>query len=68
MYSVDFGTGDTVVPDRTGVGVDNVAIDGGAENPVADVAFWYERLLEVPFDNVPLFEGLELGTPEDDAT
>ena len=60
VYSVDSGTGDVVVPDRTGAGVDDVAIDTGAENPVAEVAFWYEPLLGEPFDEVPLLE-LPLG-------
>ena len=57
MYSVDSGTGETVVSDRTGVGVDDVATDTGAENSVAEVAYWYEWLLGEPFDEVPFLEG-----------
>ena len=40
MYSVDFGTGETVVPIEIGVSVDDVTIDASAEDPVVDEAFW----------------------------
>ena len=54
VYSVDSDTGDTGDPDRIEVGVDDVAIDTDAENTVAEVAFWFERLLGEPFDELPL--------------
>ena len=40
MYSVDSCTGDTVVPDKMGLGVDDVTTDTAAEDFVAEAAFW----------------------------
>ena len=39
-YFVDSGTGDTVVPARIGLGVDDVTTDATAEDLVAEVALW----------------------------
>ena len=39
-YFVDSGTGDTVVPARIGLGVDDVTTGATAEDLVADVALW----------------------------
>ena len=40
MYSVDSGTGNTVVPDTIGLGVDDVKTAAAEEDLVAEVVFW----------------------------
>ena len=37
---MDSGTGETLVPDKIGVVVDNVMIGVRVGDPVAEVAFW----------------------------
>ena len=60
MYSVDSGTGDTIVADRIGLPIDDVTIGAAAEDLVGDVVFWYRLLLverlgggALPFSAVP---------------
>lgn len=40
VYCVDSCTGDTVVSDKMGLGVDDVTTDIAAEDLVAEAEFW----------------------------
>ena len=53
-YFVDSGTGDTVVPAKIGLGVDDVTTDVTAEDLVAEVTFWLTMLLGEALSDGPL--------------
>lgn len=53
-YFVDSGTGDTVVPAKIGLGVDDVTTDATAEDLIAEVAFWLTMLLGEALSDGPL--------------